>query len=254
MNPTRVPTASASAHDRLHDPGQRAAKADKILAILHAALGPDLSQLRALDVGCASGLITYALAPHLRQIVGVEYDAAELRRATPSAPANALLVQGDAAALPLADASVDLVICAQVYEHVADADALAAEVYRVLTPGGVCFFSGPNRLDPIERHYGLPFLSWLPRGLANAWVRRTGRGQAYAERPRTYRGLRRLWRQFDINDYTLAALRDPQHFCVADELGRHVWVSRLPTPLLRALRPFYPNYNWVLRKKRGGRS
>jgi len=245
-------------HDRLHDPVQRAAKAAKILAILHDALGPDLSALRTVDVGCATGLITKELAPHLRWILGVEYDADALRRASGACASgacaagvrgpNLLLVRGDAAALPLPDAAVDLVICAQVYEHVGDSEALAAEVYRVLSPGGVCLFSGPNRLDPIERHYGLPLLSWLPRPLADAYVRLAGRGPAYAERPRTWWGLKRLWRRFGIIDYTLAALRDPQRYAVADELGRLAWVGRLPVPLLRALRPLYPNYNWVLRK------
>lgn len=239
---------AAHAPDRLHDPARRAAKAGKILAILHEALGSDLSTLRAVDVGCASGLITAALATQLRWIVGVEYDAAELARAERPADARLLLVRGDAAALPLPDGAVDLVICAQVYEHVADAEGLAAEVYRVLAPGGACFFSGPNRLDPIERHYGLPLLSWLPRRLADAYVRAAGRGAAYVEHPRTWWGLRRLWRRFGITDYTVAALRDPQRYGVAEDVGALRWVARLPDWLLRGLRPLYPNYNWVLRK------
>ncbi len=65
---------------------------------------------------------------------------------------------------PLEDESCDLVICAQVYEHVPDDRRLAEEVYRVLKPGGVVFFSGPNWLFPIEGHYHLPFLHWLPHG------------------------------------------------------------------------------------------
>jgi SAM-dependent methyltransferase len=248
--PVASTLAAKPAHsDRLHDPANRAAKADKILIILHNALGDDLSHWRAVDIGCASGLITRALAPHLRWILGVEYAADELRQADATSQPNLLLVQGDGAALPLPAASVDLALCSQVYEHVADADALAAEVYRVLTPGGVCFFSGPNRLDPIERHHGLPLLSWLPRPLADAYVRLAGRGDAYRERSRTYWGLRRLWRCFAIEDYTLAALRQPQAYHLASEMGRLAWLGRLPVWLLRMLRPLYPNSNWVLRKQ-----
>ena len=158
------------------------------------------------------------------------------------------VVRGDAAALPLADGAVDLAICAQVYEHVADAEALAAEVYRVLAPGGVCFFSGPNRWDPLERHYGLLFLSWLPRAVAHAYVRAAGRGERYMERPRSWWGLKRLWRGFTLQDYTVAAIRDPLRFQVVDELGSLAWVGRAPLWVLRALLPLYPNYNWVLRK------
>ena len=129
-----------------------------------------------------------------------------------------------------------------------DAEAMVHEIYRVLVPGGVCFFSGPNRLDIIERHYGLPFVSWLPRRLADAYLRITHRGEAYLEQPRTYRALTRLWAQFMRQDYTLEAIRNPHKYHCAEELGRLAWVGRLPHGLLRLLRPFYPNYNWVLRK------
>mgnify|MGYP005847909837 CR=1 FL=1 len=155
----------------IYDAGSRQAKADKILAILRAALGDRLASCRCLDIGCASGLITRGLAPHLRWAIGLEYDPQAVARMDATGADNLLFLQGDAAHLPLPDDAVDLVVCAQVYEHVGDAQALAAEVERVLRPGGVCFFSGPNRLDPIERHYGLPFVSWLPRPLADAYLR-----------------------------------------------------------------------------------
>jgi len=248
--------AVAPPNSRLHDAGSRGRKARKITAILRDAGRGDLSSLHCLDVGCATGLMTRILAPSFSQMLGVEYeegalvctadDGTGVPRAT-----NTLLVRGDAMHLPLPDASVDLVICAQVYEHVHDADAMAAEIWRVLAPGGACFFSGPNRLAVMEEHCHLPFVSWLPRSLANAYVRLMGRGPRYEEAPRTWWGLRRLWRDFEIVDYTVAMIEDPAKYECAEESAALAWFGRLPGWLLRALTPLYPNYNWVL-FKRGG--
>jgi len=232
----------------LHDPASRQRRAAKILAILRQALGEDLAASRALDIGCASGLITRYLAPHLRWIIGLEYDPQAVARADTAGQPHLLFVRGDAAHLPLADGAADVVICAQVYEHVADPEAMVAEIARVLRPGGVCFFSGPNRWALMEEHYRLPLLSWLPRPWADRYVRLAGRGDAYRERPQSYWALRRLWRGFEWQDYTLDMIRRPEAYHCAPELGRLAWISRLPAGFLRALRPLYPNYNWILRK------
>ena len=39
----------------------------------------------------------------------------------------------------------------------------------------------PNRLWPVEAHYKLPFLSWFPLPVANAYLRRSGRGTEYTD-------------------------------------------------------------------------
>jgi len=235
--------------DVLRDPTYVSRKAAKIAAILRDALGSDLSQAVGLDVGCAAGGITALVAPSLRAMVAVEYDADHLTHVPARDSRHLVFVRGDAQRLPIADSSVDVVICAQVYEHVADARLLVSEIGRVLAPGGVCFFSGPNRWDPIERHYGLPFLSWLPRSLADRYVRATGRGEQYTEQPLSYRELKRLLRGFIITDYTVAMLRDPARFCCEEEMRGALWVRRLPRSLLTFLLPLIPNYDWILRKR-----
>jgi SAM-dependent methyltransferase len=47
------------------------------------------------------------------------------------------LVQGDAASLPFADSSFDLVVSSAVWEHLPDVDAATQEVNRVLRDGGL---------------------------------------------------------------------------------------------------------------------
>ena len=43
----------------------------------------------------------------------------------------------------LSDASLDVVICTEVLEHVANPFAAAAEIHRILKPGGSAYFSAP---------------------------------------------------------------------------------------------------------------
>lgn len=50
---------------------------------------------------------------------------------------------GDIHALPLADASVDAVICLSVLEHVEDPLRAMREIHRVLVPGGYAFLYVP---------------------------------------------------------------------------------------------------------------
>ena len=125
---------------------------------------------------------------------------------------------------------------------------LADEVWRVLRPGGVCFFSGPNRLALMEEHYWLPLLSWLPRPAAHLYMRAFKRGRWYDAYPRFYWQIRSLWRAFTIHDYTLPMLREPERFAVDRRFGKIAWIGRLPARLLGSLAFLVPNFNWVLVK------
>ncbi len=244
-----------TANPHCHPASDRVRKAEKILAILQDYLGPDLHAHTCLDVGCSLGIISATLAPHFKRMVGVDVDRPAVYQAA-EASANRLpgsslpqYALGSGHTLPFADASFDVAICAQVYEHVTDQAALAREVERVLRKGGVCFFSGPNRLAVVEEHYWLPFLSWPPRPLASAYMRLFKRGQVYDAYPRFYWQIRRLWRNFEIHDYTWRMLREPQRFGVGERVDKYPWLAAVPEVVLRGLAPFYPNYNWILVKR-----
>lgn len=86
---------------------------------------------RLLDVGCGGGL----LAPHVHgyEHVGVDLSDAGLAVA---AAHGIEAVRADAADLPFADASFDVVVAGEILEHVTDLDGTIAEALRVLRPGG----------------------------------------------------------------------------------------------------------------------
>jgi SAM-dependent methyltransferase len=52
-------------------------------------------------------------------------------------------IVGDIHALPVADNSVDAIVCSSVIEHVENPILAVEEVYRVLRPGGYAFFYAP---------------------------------------------------------------------------------------------------------------
>jgi SAM-dependent methyltransferase len=91
---------------------------------------------RVLDLGCGAGRFVAALRDAGADPIGVELAEAALERARANAPgADLRLLAGDGS-LPLEHASVDLVWCSEVLEHVADTAHLLLEIRRVLRPGG----------------------------------------------------------------------------------------------------------------------
>ena len=227
------------------DQASRRAKARKILYALQHYSDIQLSASTCLDIGCSSGLITAFLAPYFKRIVGLEYDRFALQAIPKHIPPSLTFVRGDAMTLPCRDNSIDVIICAQVYEHVPDDQILFEEIYRVLRPGGVVFFSGPNWLFPIEPHYFLPFLHWLPQPMADLYLRLMHRGDHYYEKSRPLWSLRYLLRRFKITDLSIEVLEQSLH-------ARRTLYAKLllaiPKVIWKLLLPLLPNYNWVLQK------
>jgi SAM-dependent methyltransferase len=231
----------------------RAEKAAKIIAVLRNYLSTHsdaaLAQLVCLDLGCGDGTIGREIGLQTQFVVSVDIDGKRVRCASEQKIDNTVFVQVDREGrLALADASFDLVICAQVYEHTLRQKDLAAEIWRVLRPGGICFFSGPNRLALIEEHYWLPFLSWLPQTWADSYVRLFNRHSHYDIKPLLYWQAERLFENFTIIDYNLQLLRYPAQFHMNSQLKSYGWLSQMPDIVLQSLLPLLPNFNWILVK------
>jgi len=93
-----------------------------------------------LDVGCGPGLLAQTLAQTVGPsgaVTGIDVSDSLLDHArTLSMAAPAIFLRADATALPMPDASVDVVVSTQVLEYVPDVAAALAEMWRVLRPGG----------------------------------------------------------------------------------------------------------------------
>jgi SAM-dependent methyltransferase len=89
----------------------------------------------ALDVACGTGRHAAYLASHGHTVIGVDSSPGMLARAREKIPQGEFH-EADLHALPLADDSVDLVVCAIALVHLPDLDGPFGEFARVLRPGG----------------------------------------------------------------------------------------------------------------------
>lgn len=102
--------------------------------------------LRVLDVGCSFGYGSAAIeagGPADRRVVGIERNPEHLELARERFP-WITVIDADAAALPVADDSVDAVLLLDVIEHLDAPEQALAEAHRVLRPGGALVVSVPH--------------------------------------------------------------------------------------------------------------
>jgi SAM-dependent methyltransferase len=117
-----------------------------------------------LDVGCGRKPYAPLFAGRISRYIGMEYSPDAGYRG------NLADVCGDAAAIPIAAASVDTVLCTEVLEHVPDPDLVVREIVRVLKPGGVVICTAPF-VYPVHDAYD--FFRYSP-GTIPALMRRHG--------------------------------------------------------------------------------
>ena len=101
-----------------------------------------------LDLGCGGGFMAEALASRGAKVTGIDPASAAIAIATQHAAAMGLdirYVQGEGEDIPLSDGCMDIVVCVDVLEHVADVDRVLGEIARVLKPGGMFLFDTINR-------------------------------------------------------------------------------------------------------------
>jgi len=87
-----------------------------------------------VDLGAGTGKFTRLLVQTGAEVIAVE-PVAEMRDQLVAGLPGTRALEGTAQAMPLADATVDAVVCAQAFHWFADTAALA-EIHRVLRPGG----------------------------------------------------------------------------------------------------------------------
>src|SRR5215471_7819128 len=134
--------------------------------------------MKVLDFGAGEGgVVAQALSQGFDAFGCDVYDAQSPYTLTRDATARALHEQGRLRPipkpyrLPFEDATFDIVISDQVFEHVLDYSQAIDELCRVTRPGGVFLHAFPSRYRPIEGHIYVPFTSlFRPRWWLWLWA------------------------------------------------------------------------------------
>jgi len=179
-----------------------------------------------LDIGCGSGGITLHLVASHGAASAIGFDverpvveAARRRAEAQGLAERASFVQAPPGRLPFADASFDVVFSKDALLHVPDKEALFAEIFRVLKPGGVFAASNwmiahdgePSReMKAYVAAEGLSFAMASPARYADAMRGAGFRDVGVRDRNHWYREVARE---------ELARLKGPLYGAVAAVVG-----------------------------------
>ena len=121
------------------------------------SLLPDLAGRTLVDLGCGMGTFTIEAASRGAWAIGVDPAAAAVRAAHAVATAEqatgAQFIRADAVVLPLPSGVADVVLAADLTEHLDDVTLarILREAVRILTPGGKLVLYTPDRQHVFER-------------------------------------------------------------------------------------------------------
>jgi 2-polyprenyl-6-hydroxyphenyl methylase/3-demethylubiquinone-9 3-methyltransferase len=100
---------------------------------------------KILDLGCGGGLLSVPLIEQEALVTGVDLSGASIAQAALHAHGRGTFIVGDARTVILEPHNFDVVLLADVVDHIPDYQVALAQAYRALKPGGVLFVGTINR-------------------------------------------------------------------------------------------------------------
>jgi SAM-dependent methyltransferase len=202
----------------------------------------DLRGKRILEIGTGAGVAAAALA----RAAGPEgrvtaVDIADLRLVKDGFDFHLV----DGTSLPFANKSFDVVVSNLVIEHLGDRDGQLnhlREICRVLVDDGCAYLAIPNRWAPLEPHFGVPLLTWLPPRWRTPYLRLTRRAKVYNIRPLSYAEASELFHQAGLR-FTEETYRAMQVMARVEKpwIGMRLLLMA-PPALLKLLHPVVPTF------------
>ena len=183
---------------------------------------------RILDFGCGTGDIAAAMDRMGYQVTGCDIAErmVEIARSTHSGTAiKWICLKPDWEALPFGDRSFDGVVASSVFEYLVDVRLVAAELSRVLRPGGVLLLTVPNPFNLVRKLEACLWFAFSSRLLASL-LRRVPRLDSYAVYLRVSRN------RFRGDGWESVLSR--AHFAAFDEsdFSKHAWLRQAKEPLI----------------------
>lgn len=179
---------------------------------------------KLLDFGCGIGLTLSSLASFFSHSVGCDVGELEImatKELIDLLGLNSSAVLYNGKRLPFKDNSFDIVTSVEVIEHVSKPNTMLKEIRRVLKPDGILHITTANRWWIIEPHYKLPFLSYLPKNLANIYIKLSKRGVSYDDinLPSYKEFYNIVNKYYKIEDVTLDTIKNYKKYDLDKERG-----------------------------------
>ncbi|MEW6076552.1 MAG: class I SAM-dependent methyltransferase [Thermodesulfobacteriota bacterium] len=110
-----------------------------------------------IDIGTGCGILLPALSRHFESVIALDLETEFLKQVKTGFKENKAMqwLAGDARFLPIRDNVADLVVCAEVLEHIDSGLVCLKEIYRVLKPGGILLLSTPQPFSLLEITAGI---------------------------------------------------------------------------------------------------
>ena len=230
------------------DSNDRINKAKKTISVLVDYLS-HTSDLILLDIDSSTGIMTNEYATYFREVVGIDIDSKAVKYANDNfKKKNISFINLPIEETDFKSASFDVITCSHIYEHVPSDHVLMENIYKLLKPGGICYFAAGNKYKIIETHYNLPFLSYFPKKIANFYIRIFTNHKEYYENLKSLGQLKKLVYRFEIIDYTLKILQKPSKFSANDMIRENTLKYLLVNFLSRIGYFIIPTYVWILKK------
>jgi len=126
-------------------------RAEQLVERVRHFLSPFEGNEIALDAGCGTGSLAFALASFVAEVVGVDTNTEYLEAGRAVAPSNVRLAEGDVTALPFGYGEFELACCHRVLHHVRRPELAVSELARVTQPGGRIFIVDQlGSTDPLK--------------------------------------------------------------------------------------------------------
>ncbi len=224
----------------------------RYLEYLREQLGLNTGQIRVLDFGCGAGRATLDCLQRGYDAVGIDINAGAVAEGQAKLDAagfngkQSLFVSGPNGELPFETGAFHFVFSQQVIEHVGDLASMSRELRRVSAPGGYGLHIFQPQYRPIEAHYFMPFVHWLPKNRSRRWAMQALSGLGIGRQPPEHpdagaRERAEIWYRYSIAhtfyrpfSSIVRTLRSTGHdVCLIASNHRKLVHSRALAPLYR---------------------
>lgn len=225
----------------------RRKKVGMILSIIKSVLDKNekCSRLKILNIGTGAGVLEmmFSEAFPYSEVYGVDVADERIEKK------GYKFIKVKDERLPFQSNYFDIVTSNSVMEHVSLPNRHIEEIYRVLKRTGLAYLAVPNKFWIFEHHFGVPFLSFFPKKVSNAFCRVIFKRDFNLNLYSYSRFRNLLGRNFPrVTDFTPILLKEPKKYLVDIFPAAHIITSCTPKNILKFFSYITPAFIFILKK------